>query len=95
MKINDNTIWILDNKNNYPPLWEVGALTLIEILIIGIIYLLYWIYIYYFKYLHYNSSCIIGLVSSLLFLYLYFYQYQAYHSIISTTNNDTWYSYNS
>lgn len=87
------TVWILDKKNNYPPLWEVGALTSNNLYMIAILFIIYWVAIYFYGYFKFNISIIVGFTSSLLFLYLYYYQYVASISIIGTADKKSWYYY--
>jgi len=89
----NSSIWVLDHNNNFPPIWEVGTLSLKQIFMVSLLFVIYWIFVYYKGYLTYNFSVIIGLISSLIFLFLYYYQFYANFSVIGVANKKGWYYY--
>lgn len=81
------TVWLMDNKNEFPSLDNVTKYTsIIEIYIIYIVFICYWSYIYYKKYFKYTRSIIVGCISSFLLIYLR-YKLSNYEFGLQNTQN--------
>jgi len=89
----EKSVWILDKNNNFPPLWEIGTLSLKQITLLSILFIFYWGFVYYKGYLNYRFSIAIGLITSLLLLYFYYYQFYENVSFIGVDNKRGWYYY--
>jgi len=87
------TVWLMDNKNKFPPLQEMSGMNNNELYIISLFIICYWIYLHYRKYFIYTKSCIIGCLSSLLILLIYYIKSQYTLGLYGTNNNKWIYTY--
>ena len=89
----EKSVWILDKNNDFPPIWEIGTLSLKQIALLSILFITYWGFVYYKGYLNYHLSIVTGLITSLLLLYIYYYQFYANVSLIGVDNKRGWFYY--